>query len=724
MTLCLAMMKEGFNSQVQTLKEKLLKMSPGDGLSSNQINTASERESDHHNSKLQNEVLKQFSPLANAVISHAAKSLSTSLDDLHDGFEKSYSGSAKAPLEYARTFLEHCCFKALDRLTQNDDYLKNAEFRHFTYDFMLAWGEPFEDKRDMEDKKEKAKEGEGEEEADEDASIFFSDLMPIVAKVEKAVQGDAFVRIAPCMSILADAITVYPQFEILTAATSGRLPFPVLDKYVEGLEMSVQKMKNKNELSFLRNLPMSEEEHVLEVDGRPQLVIQHTGSKWKSGRLTLTDHALYFESTGILSYHDAIKYDLSTPIDHTVSTELSGPWGSRVFDKAISYTTSSPETHTVFGFPQVSGASRRDYWLALIQEVIDTHKVITKYQLEGMYKRELLARSALGILRLQATGRCMQLILSSPGSLLTFNLAQNLLRGGDSVLEALADCLKDAAANDDMELDASSVVQKSSTQVLESVKIWRPERTCKLVFYRIRPGEPTLLEETVKEARESSSFLHTAKQKEEEVKVDGIGLNITVLKGLLQPVSTIVSWIEDLFAWKRPVHNIGSFIIVSVLILRDWIEYIPPLLLTAAGLHIIWLRISGKAVSRQEVVVQNPSGGISMDQFVSAQRAVSQLEGYLQAINIALLKVMAVVTSVNPKAAVYVPAVLFGIATVLVMVPIKYLLFALHVGLLAFSLRDKSTEAKPVRRLRELWHSIPPLPVRVVEPEPDKEKDD
>ena len=53
------------------------------------------------------------------------------------------------------------------------------------------------------------------------------------------------------------------------------------------------------------------------------------------GRLTLTDHALYFESIGVVSYDKAKRFDLAGNSRQTIKPDLSGPWGARLFDKAI-----------------------------------------------------------------------------------------------------------------------------------------------------------------------------------------------------------------------------------------------------------------------------------------------------------------------------------------------------------------------------------------------------
>ena len=58
------------------------------------------------------------------------------------------------------------------------------------------------------------------------------------------------------------------------------------------------------------------------------------------GRLTLTNYALYFEASGVVTYEDALKIDLSENKEHSVRPVSTGPWGAPLFDKAILYESS------------------------------------------------------------------------------------------------------------------------------------------------------------------------------------------------------------------------------------------------------------------------------------------------------------------------------------------------------------------------------------------------
>lgn len=60
-----------------------------------------------------------------------------------------------------------------------------------------------------------------------------------------------------------------------------------------------------------------------------------------TGRLTLTNYALYFESLGVGSYDKPARYDLATDLKQVVKREMTGPLGTRLFDKAVMYKSTT-----------------------------------------------------------------------------------------------------------------------------------------------------------------------------------------------------------------------------------------------------------------------------------------------------------------------------------------------------------------------------------------------
>lgn len=46
---------------------------------------------------------------------------------------------------------------------------------------------------------------------------------------------------------------------------------------------------------------------------------------------------MYFETAGVVSYGEPKKFDLAAELNHVVKAELTGPWGARLFDRAVMY---------------------------------------------------------------------------------------------------------------------------------------------------------------------------------------------------------------------------------------------------------------------------------------------------------------------------------------------------------------------------------------------------
>lgn len=62
--------------------------------------------------------------------------------ELQHCFDSELPLGVKELLTYARQLLEFCSYKALNKLSQNSDYLNDKEFRRLTYDMMLSWEAP------------------------------------------------------------------------------------------------------------------------------------------------------------------------------------------------------------------------------------------------------------------------------------------------------------------------------------------------------------------------------------------------------------------------------------------------------------------------------------------------------------------------------------------------------------------------------------------------------
>lgn len=64
------------------------------------------------------------------------------MSQLQENFEAEASESIKHKSQYARNFLEYCCFRALALSIQVNGYLGDKQFRRLTFDMMVAWEFP------------------------------------------------------------------------------------------------------------------------------------------------------------------------------------------------------------------------------------------------------------------------------------------------------------------------------------------------------------------------------------------------------------------------------------------------------------------------------------------------------------------------------------------------------------------------------------------------------
>ncbi|KAK8478613.1 hypothetical protein V6N11_031107, partial [Hibiscus sabdariffa] len=149
--------------------------------------------------------IPELSPVANIIVRRCSKILGTSSNELLERFNAEASDSIKS--QYARNFLEYCCFKALGLSSQVMGHLADKKFRRLTFDMMVAWEAP-----------------------------AASSQYPVNLDDDLSVGAEAFTRIAPAVPIIANVIICENLFSVLTLSTAGRLHFSVYDKYLNGLE--------------------------------------------------------------------------------------------------------------------------------------------------------------------------------------------------------------------------------------------------------------------------------------------------------------------------------------------------------------------------------------------------------------------------------------------------------------------------------------------------------
>jgi len=644
--------------------------------------------------------IKELSSLANVVVGHCARILLLHPEELQRHFEEEAPLSAKHPSCYARNLLEYCCFQALSVAVQVTDHLSDKEFRRLSFDMMLAWELPSATSRQV-------------------AKV----------NVESTVGLDAFVRLAPAIPTVADAITVHCQFDALTASTASHLPFTIYDKYLTEIDKSIKTMKGQVTQALVKSLQLGRNETVIDIDGTAttQPVLQHIGVSTWPGRLTLTDHAFYFEATGVVSYDKAKKFDLSADLKHVVKPDLTGPWGARLFDKAVMYKSNVTIEPVVLEFPELTGCTRRDYWLAIIREVIAAHQFIRTFQLEGVGKAEALAKAVLGIARLRATRETSHVLPPKPETLLTYSWGEEM-PAGDLVLAALADTLhhpggvnEQAVADLDINQSgriyansAASIVASFRSSTLKGVD---KGKEASVPIGEVLIGDMTPLEKAIVQSRDNSKKVMLAQATIEGVRVEGIGTNLAVLKELLSPLTASITWLQSVLVWEEPLKSITFCVIVSYIIYRGWLAYIPPLLLASMAGSVAYFRYMRKDEPIPEVLVSTPPGQNAVEQLLALQQALAQLEALIQASNIMLLKTRALLLSAFPEATNQIIVLLLVCTAALLLLPLKWLVLISFLNLFTSLMPARlETTARFNRRLSEWWYSIPVVPVRFLKP--------
>ncbi|KAH7437984.1 hypothetical protein KP509_05G099700 [Ceratopteris richardii] len=646
--------------------------------------------------------VRELSSLANVVAARCARSLMLSIEELQEQFNNEISESAKAPTKYARNFLEYCCFRALAVSTRTMDYLSDKDFRRHTFEMMLAWEAP-----------------------------GAADKPVINVDSERAVGRDAFVRLGPAIAGVADPVTVYCQFSALTGATGGRLQFSLYDKYLGELDKTIKTMKSLSSSAHLPKLQMVKGENVIELEGTvtTQPVLQHVGVSTWPGRLTLTDHALYFESLGVVSYDKAKKFDLVGNLRQVVKPELTGPWGARLFDKAISCKSTAIPEPFIFEFPEFTGHARRDYWLVTVRELICTHQFARKYQLDELGAGEALSRAVLGIARLKATREVTRCLPDKPESLLTFLTCEEI-PGGDLIMEAIARSLQTGDTTNNgkngiseksrlyAKTAAATIANLGATGAKKQVAV----EDMVLPVGEFLIGELNPIEKAVIQSRDSSKRVELAKSTIDGVKVDGIDMNMAVMKELMVPVSAVLEWIKALQTWEEPFKSAAFLVICSYVVLKNLIGYIIPACLLCLAGFMLWFR-QGQGVNSGEVTVTSPASQSTVEQLLALQQGLTELKDLLQAGNIFLLKLRAILFSTLPQATDQVVMVLVIIAFCLAILPWKlmFLLLLWEAFTRQTRFRQDSTE-RLLRRVREWWYSVPVVPVRLIKVDEEKKK--
>ncbi|KAL3825638.1 hypothetical protein ACJIZ3_021667 [Penstemon smallii] len=449
---------------------------------------------------------KHLSTIANDVVRQCAKNLDNTVDSFIEEFEREWKPEMGG---YSRKLVEFCCSKALAVVCRTlDEKISDGSFSRFTFDMMLAWELP--SSADEESYTEcVAKEAEEKKisrvtSIHDDIPLFYSDLMPLLVDEEPSAGEDAFVWLGTLVPLVVDMVNGRFTFDTLTAPTGNRLHFPAYDKYLKEIHKCIKHLQKQDTPS---GIEFVDDEFILHVEGTAssQRVVRHIGGTSWPGRLTLTNYALYFEASGVMSYEDSLKLDLSKDMEQNVKPVATE-------------------------FPEMTSSTRRDHWLALVKEIILLHQFLSKFNVESPLEAwEMHARTILGILRLHAARELLRISPPEPKSFFIFALLDELPKG-DFVLEKLAASLKEVTSGHPC--SASSILRNLNAPppcvpCLEQQKISDGNEI-------VQPENLASLESAINQTREIAKEVGMAKATAEGLKEEGIsekwvGLAISAL---------------------------------------------------------------------------------------------------------------------------------------------------------------------------------------------------
>ncbi|KAI9186878.1 hypothetical protein LWI28_021806 [Acer negundo] len=600
-----------------------------------------------------------------------ARTLDTSVDSLVEEFEAEWKPEIGG---YSRKFVEYCSTKALTDMCRNiEEKMSDGSFSRITFDVMVAWEMP------SCEHEEAHAESVGKEKEDgrrpltvsseqDEVSLFYTDLMPLLADHEHSVGEDAFVWLATLVPLVADVVNGRFTFETLTAPTGNRLHFPAYDIFLK------------------------------EID-----------------KLTLTNYALYFEASEAITYEDAIKIDLSKDIEHSFKPTATGPWGAPLFDKAIVYESSELLSEgIVLEFPELTSSTRRGHWLALTKEIMLMHQFLSKYEVECPIQAwEMHARTILSIIRLHAAREMLRISPPDPTKFLIFALFDELPKG-DCVLSELADSLKKVKPGHSC--SGSSILRSMnlSQSIISGVEA---KEAVGDKHKTMTDDSPTSLETAINQSREEAKETDIAKSTTEGLKDEGMGDSALVFMELLKLLKGVVPWFQEIISWKKPITTIAVIAATLKIVYNEWVGKAIAACLLWGVLRMLRARRERLQEKYNEIVISTASDKTTMESIVSAQYGLMTVHEILQATNIAILKVWSILVSKARKHADIAMLAMSVAAILLAVIPFKFIIMAgvLYVFIMNSKIGKLMENDQGNRRLKEWWDSIPIIPVRMID---------
>nr|XP_016512053.1 PREDICTED: uncharacterized protein LOC107829126 isoform X1 [Nicotiana tabacum] len=643
----------------------------------------------------------------------------------------------------ARSLVEYCCFRFLSKDSSLlHPCLKEPAFQRLIFVTMLAWERPYRSRGDSQAK--------------------VSEKHSLQLK-RRLVGEEAFVRIAPAVAGIADWTTAHNLFKALAGNDQG-ISFTSWSTYIGEL---LKVHEGRKSYQFKDSAQLHNERILCIASGGKHPVLKWENNMAWPGKLILTDRALYFEAVGLMGKRNASRLDLTVEGSLVKRTRV-GPLGFDLLDSAVS-VTSGPQLDTwVLEFVDWGGEMRRDVWYACISEVIALYKFIREfgpeegdqsvYNVYGAQKGKARAISYAtnAVRRLQAL-QYAQKLLEEPTKLVQFSYLQNAPYG-DIVLQTLAvNCwagplvtkVTDQEYQSRGSPKSTNEATESSSHVFDidgsvylrkwmkspswdssaSLAFWKNSLSKRgIVFSKnLVVADMNLIEKAAVTCRDKYQVAEKTQATIDAAMIEGIPSNIDLFKELVFPLTVLVNNFEKLRRWEDPLLTASSLALAYTLIFRNMLSYVfPAILIVLAGGMLLLKGLKeqgrlGRYFGKVTIRDQPPSN--TLQKIIAVKEALREVERYLQSLNVSLLKIRAIILAGQPQITMEVAlALLFG-ATILLIVPFKYIA--------AFLIFDAFTRELTFRRqmvlrfmslLKERWDMVPATPV-VVLPFEDDESD-
>ncbi|KAG1328003.1 hypothetical protein COCNU_01G019370 [Cocos nucifera] len=652
--------------------------------------------------------------------------------------QKIFEALAPEHVRYdARSLVEYCCFRYLSR--ESSDFhpcLKELAFQRLIFVTMLAWENPYS--------------GDG----DSHFSLDNSSLQ------RRLVGEQAFVRIAPAIAGIADTSTAHHLFKALVGHEQG-ISLSMWTTYLAELFKVHQGRKSYQTGDVL----LSDEQLLCIGSSKKRPVLKWEDNIAWPGNLTLTDNALYFEAIGLTGTKKSIRLDLAHHGSRVEKARV-GPFGSKLFDSAVSVSSGLESETWVLEFVDFGGEMRRDVWHAFISEIISLYDFIREYgpsdddpSIHHVYgahkgKRKAIRSAANSIARLQSL-QFIRKLSEDPAKLVQFSYLRNVPYG-DVVLQTLAvnfwggQLITNFKQADNQQthwvkhsedpsggnayvfdIDGSVYLRKwmrSPTWTSgSSVSFWRNSLAKQGIVLgkNLVVGDLNLVERAALTCKERSQIVEKTQATIDAAMIKGIPSNIDLFKELMLPFVVVAKKFDKLRCWEEPRLTITFLVFAYTIIFRNLLSYVFPvslMIMATAMLLLKGLKEQGRlGRSFGKVTIRDQPPSNTIQKIIALKEAMADLETYLQNLNVSLLKIRTIILSGQPEITTQVALALLGAAAILLVIPFKYIL--------AFLLLDLFTRKLDFRRemvlkfmsfLRERWASVHAAPVIVLPYESDE----